>query len=67
MYLSFQISKKQLVGTIDPLRDVLHCLCTDFFQIGEPGHLFELCEMFLQNIDVQRFVIQTIIPFVQGK
>ena len=37
-----------------------------FFQIGEPGHLFELREMFLQDIDVQRTMIQTIIPFVQG-
>ena len=56
-HLLFQISEKEFVGTVNPLRDVLHRLCTDFFQVGKPGDLFELREMFLQGIDVQRFVI----------
>ena len=45
-HLLFQISEKEFVGTVNPLRDVLHRLCTDFFQVGKPGDLFELREMF---------------------
>ena len=61
-----QIFEKELVGTVDSLCDVLHRLGADFLQIGESGQFFELRQMLLQGIDVQRFLIQAIIPFVQG-
>ena len=66
MHLAVQIPEKELVGTVNSLCDVLHRLGADFLQTGESWHLFELRQMFLQGIDVQRLLIQAIIPFVQG-
>ena len=46
-HLLFQISEKEFVGTVNPLRDVLHRLCTDFFQVGKPGDLAKEIPVFV--------------------
>ena len=64
--MMFQVGKEQLVRTVYTLSHILNCLRTEFVPIQEPFCMFELCEMFLERIDIKGFPEHTVVSAVQG-
>ena len=61
-----RVFEEQLVGAGNPVGDVLHGLRADFLEIREPLDPLELCQMLLERKLIQRFVVQAVVPLVEG-